>query len=388
MAKNISVGIDIGTQTTRVVVVEYVKGKPVPRILGTGKSESQGLRQGYIHDYEATIESIKKAVAEAEKNAGVTIKKAFVSIGGISLTSEMGHGYSIISRGDKEVTELDINKAIHESEDAIDISNKKIIHVIPVTYKLDGNEVLGNPEGMQGIKLEVKTLFVTAMERHIENLLGALAEAGIDVQDVIAAPIAASMVALTEKQKSVGCILIDIGAETVEIAVFENGTVLSLQVFPIGSMDITNDIALGFKIPLEDAEKLKRGNIVGEFPKKKLQEIITARATDIFEYVEAHLKKIKRNGLLPAGVIITGGGSNILEIEELSKKILRLPSRKGNALIFQAKKGSGDASWLVALGLCVVGRRFYDQDYTQETLSKTFSGIKKFFKSLSKQLLP
>lgn len=387
MARNIVVGIDIGSSTTRVVVTEYRQRGAPPRILGTGTSESRGLRQGYITQLDDTVKSIKKAVAEAEKNSRVKITQAFLSIGGVTLGSEIAHGSAVISRADKEVTELDVNKAINESEENLQIINKKIIHVIPVLFKLDGKEVLGDPQGMQGIKLEVKTLFVTSLEQHLDNLITAVRRIGVEVVDVIASPLAASMVALSEKQKSVGCILVDIGAETVAIAVFENGTVTSLHVFSIGSTDITNDVALGLKIPIEEAEELKLGRITSDYPKKKLDEIIEARLSDIFELIENHLKKINRNGLLPAGVIIIGGGSNVDLIEDLSKKILKLPSKIGRAKLFaNAKHKVRDSSWFVALGLCIAGRRFYSQSYSGGT--PLWQSIKRFFSSIGRQLLP
>ncbi len=160
---------------------------------------------------------------------------------------------------------------------------------------------------------------------------------------------------LTKAQKRAGCVLANIGAETVSIVVFENNTPISMKVFPIGSTDITNDIALGLKIPLEEAEKLKRGHSAGvTYSKRKLDEIVGARLSDIFELIDAHLKKIKRDGLLPAGIIITGGGSGIATIQDLAKASLRLPSRI--ATLDPGQNGKvRDASWAVAYGLCMWG---------------------------------
>ena len=386
MSRNILVGIDVGTHATRVAVVEYKKGKS-PRVIGTGTSASRGMRQGYITNIDSAAKAIKRAFDAAEKSSGVRIKQAFLSIGGITLDSEVSRGGAVISRADKEVTDLDISKAITESEENLQMINKKIVHEVPILFKLDGKEVLGDPRGMQGIKLEVKTLFITCLEQHLDDLITAVNRAGVEVTDVIASPIAASMVALSEKQKSVGCILVDIGAETVGIAVFENGTILSLHVFAIGSTDITNDVALGFQIPLEEAEEVKIGTITRDYSPKKLEEIIEARLTDIFELIESHLKKISRNGLLPAGVIITGGGANIHMIEELSKKMLGLPTKIGEDKIFSnSKNKSRDSLWFVALGLCIAGRRFYKGSYSGGP--SPWQSIKRFFSSIGRQLLP
>ena len=357
MARNIIAGIDVGTHTIRVVVSELVRGNGAPHIIGTGLAESKGLRHGYIVNERDAVESISAAIRTAQKSSGVAIKNAYLSIGGISLESLTSNGTTVISRADSEVTDLDIDKILKSSEDNLpNIQNKKIIDTIPVTFKLDGKEVLGKPQGMKGTKLEVRTLFITCLEQHLNDLVHAVEEAGVDVIDYVAAPIAASLIALSKKQRVVGCVLVNIGAETVSLAVFDDDTPISLQVFPIGSTDITNDIALGLRIPLEEAERLKLGSLSDNHSKKKLDEIIEARLSDIFDLVEAHLKKIGRNELLPAGVIITGGGAGIGTIEDLARAALKLPSKIAAPLLLTNQKGQvRDSSWFVAYGLCVYG---------------------------------
>jgi cell division protein FtsA len=249
------------------------------------------------------------------------------------------------------------------------ILNKKIIHSIPLQYKVDGKATLGKPEGMKGSKFEVKMLYITCLEHHLNDIIQAVEEAGVSVEDVMAAPIAASLITLSKSQKMAGCVLANIGAETVSIAVFENNAPASLEVFPIGSTDITNDIALGLKVPLEEAEQIKIGAITGSsFPRRKLEEIVQARLSDIFELIEAHLKKIGRNGLLPAGIIITGGGSGLTNIEELAKASLNLPSRLGTFHFAREEKSFRDSTWAVAYGLCVFGTHA-DEDAPIDTSS-------------------
>src|ERR1035437_7050335 len=199
-------------------------------------------------------------------------------------------------------------------------------------------------------------LFIPCIDHHLNDILESVEGAGIRVEDVMAAPVAASLVTLTKSQKIAGVVLCNIGAETVSIAVFENSVPVSLEIFPIGSTDITNDIALGLKVPLEEAEQIKIGAITGSsYPRKKLEEIITARLSDIFELIEAHLKKIGRNGLLPAGVIITGGGSGLNSINEIAKASLQMPSRIGTIGVLDGKSSFKDATWAVAYGLCIWG---------------------------------
>ncbi len=390
MAKrNITCGIDVGTHTTRCVIVLYGKENPNPVVIGTGHADTSGVRLGYITNIENVTKSIKQAISSAEKMAEVKIKRAYISIGGISLGSEITLGTAIISRADKEVTNLDITKAMAECEENLQLLNKKIIHIIPFQYKLDGKEVHGKPEGMKGIKLEVRTLFVTALKQHMDDLVTAITLSGIEVVDIVASPIATSMMMVTEKQKAAGCALLDIGAETVSLAVFENNTLISMQVFSIGGMDITKDVALGFRIALDEAEGVKTGSVVGDFPKKKVEEIIEARLGDIFELVENHLKRLRRNGLLPAGIIITGGGSHIHKIEEIAKTILKIPARVGpsDASINTRFKVS-NASWYTVLGLALSSSTHGSMDDVHSSIGDNINQVRSFFKSLLSQLLP
>ncbi|MBP7007116.1 MAG: pilus assembly protein PilM [Candidatus Pacebacteria bacterium] len=387
MIRNISIGIDVGTTTTRVVVGEFLKGEKNPKILGIGEAPTLGMRHGYVTHDGLVTDSIKKAVAIAENSSGIKIKKAFISIGSVTLRGDTSSGSTIISKADGEVTTLDVTKAIEDSENNLTLGNKKIIQVFPISFKLDGKEILGRPEGMRGTKLEVKTLFATCGSQHLEDLLSSVAEAGVEPIDVIATPIAGSMVALTERQKVVGSLLVNIGSETVSIAVFENGSPIALHTFSIGSSDITNDIALGLKISLEEAESLKLGNLPEKYPKKKLDEIMEARLSDIFELIENNLRKIKRNELLPAGISFIGGGAMIPKLEELSKSELSLPSRVGTNEIFASMKTKlKDPSWFVALGLVLYKKEGIG--YQEGSSGSIMKDIKNTIKSITRQLLP
>lgn len=386
---NFNVGIDIGTEATKVVVLGVNKDTNYPSLLATGSAETEGMRLGYITNIDQVAESIKKAIKQTENILGAKVHRAYVSIGGISLSSSISVGSVIISRADQEITQLDVSKALVSSEENLELANKKIIHIIPIGYKLDGKEIFGRPEGMHGIKLEVKTLFVTCLKQNLEDLITALGLANIEAIDVIASPIALSGILLNTKQKTAGCALVDIGAETVSVSVFENNLLISLQVFPIGSMDITKDIALGFRIALEEAESVKLGSVTGgDYPKKKVDEIIEARLGDIFELVENNLKKIRRNELLPAGVIITGGGAHIIRIEEIARKQLNLPAKVGpidNTINNRLKVK--DATWYSAFGLALLNP-LNRNNYTQNSVMDSVKQIKGFFKSVLSQLLP
>jgi len=372
---------------TRVVVGEFLKGEKNPRVIGMGENTTLGLRHGYVVNSDLAKTSIKNAVAQAEKSSGIKIKRAFVSLSGTTLRGEMSSGGTIISKADGEVTNLDIGKALQNCEDNLSLGNKKIIHTYPISFRLDGKEILGRLEGMRGTKLEAKALFITYSIVHLEDLLEVIAEAGVETINVIASPIAINNLVLSEKQKIVGVALVNIGDQTTSISVFENGLLVSIYTFSIGSSDITNDIALGFKIPLEKAEDLKFGNVGEEFSKKKLNEIIEARLCDIFESIENNLKKIKRSELLPAGIVFVGGGANIPGLIELSKSILKLPSSIGTTEIFgNTKTKLRDSSYFTALGLLTSGKN--GADYSESSLKNILKELKNIVKSSLKQLMP
>lgn len=360
MAERIITGIDVGTYHVKVAVARLnknAKGQVKPEIIGTGLAESRGLKSGYILQESEVARSIKSALAQAEKNAGVSIKRAHVGIGSIGLEEIYSHGEIIPARADSEVTSIDLEKVMQDSEDRIldHIPNRRILHSIPLRYTIDGTEVMGRPHGLKGTKLEVDSLFITTYEQHVNDLITTIEGLGVYVEDVIASPLAASFVMLSKVQKRAGCVLCNIGAETTSIVVFEDSTPISLKIFPVGSSDITNDIALGLRLPLEDAEKIKRGAMTSAtYSKKKLDEIIKERLETIFGLVDSQLKKIKRDGLLPAGVILTGGGATVSGTVEVAKTTLNLPARIATLDIGKSSKIK-DASWATAYGLCMWG---------------------------------
>jgi len=370
------------------VVGEFSKGEQNPKIIGVGESPTFGLRHGYITNSALATNSIKSAVAMAERTSGIKIKRAFVSLSGATLRGEISSGGTIVSKADGEVTGLDANKALADCEDNLNLGNKKIIHSFPISFRLDGKEVQGRLEGMRGTKLEAKALFVTYSVVHLEDLLSVIAEAGVETLDVVASPVAESSLALSERQKIVGVALVDIGDQTTSLSVFENGLLMSVHTFSIGSAEITNDIALGFKIPLEKAEELKLGKGDDEeFSKKKLEEIIEARLCDIFESIENNLKKQKRSELLPAGVVFVGGGANTSGLVELSKSILKLPSSLGTTEIFgNAKIKFRDPAWFNVLGLLYSGNDA--SGYSEGSFGNLLKDLKNTLKSSLKQLLP
>ncbi len=393
MSRKIAVGIDIGTYQIKVVVAENAQsGKEFPRVLGIGFAESRGLRHGYVINVQDAVKSLGQAIAQAEKTSDHTIRRAFLSVSGIGVESVTSTGSVMVSRGDSEIDELDLGK-VHEACEkeipSVSIVNRKIIHPIPLQYKLDGKFVLGgSPVGLRGNKLECKMLFITCLEHHLNSLIEVVEESGVEVIDVMASGMAASIATLSKSQKIAGCALANIGAETLTLVVFDENKPQSFEVFQVGSTNITNDIALGFKVSLDEAEHMKIGGITHfNFPRKKLDDIIEARLEDMFDLIDSHLKKIGRAELLPAGVILTGGGSATSRIDEIAKAYLRLPAKV--AVVHTgdpAKSPFKDSSWSVAYGLCVWG--LSTDDAGSVKIGKIAKGLQGKVSGFFKQFLP
>ncbi|HEY0980127.1 MAG TPA: cell division protein FtsA [Candidatus Paceibacterota bacterium] len=385
MKQSLSVGIDIGSSMTRVVVTEYASPDGGhPRIVALGTAETRGVRHGYTINKDDATASLMIAVREAERELGSRIKTAAISISGIGLQSMYANGSTVASRADGIISKLDIEKAIQDAESQIDLKNKSILHAFPVLFKVDGKELPTRPDGMQGLKLEVKVLFITAFQQHLDDILSVVTDAGIKVTSFTATPIAPQKLLLTDLQRNFGCALIDIGAETVSVSVYENNTLTTLHVFGIGSLDITKDIALGLRITPEEAESIKLGTVSFQtVPKKKLDEIIEARLSDIFELIDKYFKKIGRSGLLPAGAIIIGGGSLGPMIEPVAKAMLKIPVRMGHVDIPSTKGPIKDPRYLLAYAIATNNTELGKHARSNSGDNDGFlSVIKDFFKQL------
>ena len=387
MKQIITVGIDIGTSTTRVVVcVEEPQG--TSRIIGFGIAATAGVRHGYIVNRDDALISLRKALRDAEVQSGIKIRQATIAIGGVGLDAQYGVGTSIVSRADAIIGKVDIEKAISDAEASLDLKNRAMLHAYPVSFKIDGKEFPVRPEGISGLKLEVRTLFITCFQQHLDDLLGVMGDAGVKVLGFTATPIATHHLLLTDLQRNFGCALIDIGAETVSVAVFENNTLISLHVFDIGSLNITKDLALGLRITPEEAESIKTGVVhFQNVPKKKIEEIIDARLSDIFELIDKYLKKMGRSGLLPAGAILIGGGSHLYNIESVAKAMLKIPVRSGFTELPGSKGVIKDQNLLVAYAVATPQSDGSSKGQTQQS-SSDGEGFLSVIKAFFKQLMP
>lgn len=402
MSSQIVVGLDIGTSAVKVIVAkESNNAGRMPEVIGYGQNEANGLRHGYITNRKEAILSVRKAIRKAEKSSRFRIKQVFLSVGGIGLSSYKSKGSTMITRADSEVTEIDVDKATEEAMNQIPkqyIMNRRVVHNIPVEFYLDGTPTLGSPVGLKGVRLESEVLFITSLEHHISELIDVVEESGLEVIDAMAAPLASSLVTLTKAEKIAGCAMVNIGSETLSIVVYEDDKPISLEVFKIGSNDITNDIAIGLKVDLDEAEQIKKDRDQGEthgHPENKLDKIVSSRLSDMFELVDAHLQKIGKKGLLPAGIIITGGGSRVTTIEDIAKAYLELPSKMANVgckIDDKDCKGNvkiKDASWAVAYGLCLFGLNADDSGFVKgSSIGKLFRAIFRNIGRFFKRFLP
>jgi len=387
MARNISVGIDIGTYSTNTVVLELEQFGKAPKILALNSVASSGLRKGNVHDIKEAAKSIKESVRAVEKTAGFPARRVYASIGGENLTSVISKGMVAVSRADSEITDNDIKRAVSNSETNLSrMANKSILHTVPLCFKIDNEPAGKNPVGMKGGKLEVDTLFITTLTQNLNNLIKSFEIAGLTVLDVVASPIAAGYALMDKKQKEAGSILLDIGGGTVSLAVFEEGLPLSVNCFPFGSDNITNDIAVINQMPLEQAEKLKHEFLKEDVKtdratQRKLTEIIEARLSDAFELTSSHLRKIGKERTLPGGAILTGGGVNLPIVADFAKNHLKMNAEIGVCSLFESReKRFFDSKWAVALGLAMLG--------LNETSIKTGGKIKETIKSMFKLFMP
>lgn len=345
------VGIDIGSLMVRVVVAQPAPAdqeQTMPTILGAAFEPTEGMQKGVISDVEAAVKSISRALDRAERISGVPIEHAYVSINGSHIMSQNSRGVIAVSRADGEITSDDVTRVINAAQAISLPSNREILHVLPQDFVVDGQEHIHDPVGMTGVRLEVDTHIIEGSAPFIKNLTKAVNQAGVHVEDFVFAPLAAAQAVLDKRQKELGVALVDLGAGTTSVVVYEENTLLHTAVLPLGSGHITNDIAIGLRTSIDVAEAVKQQHgtalvdevkesedilIEGEgteqesVSRKEVATIIRDRLDEIFSFIDRELSSIHRSGLLPAGIIFTGGGSELPGVVELAKKRLRLPAR-------------------------------------------------------------
>lgn len=409
MAKNIITGIDIGNFAIKTVMA-HASGSSRPQIIGVGVSPSNGLRKGIVVDAEEAAENIKNSLVQAETVAGLKIKRAYVSISGAHVRGQVSRGVIAVSRADNEISEHDIQRVITAASTISLPPNREIIHVLPKKFIVDGQEFIKNPAGMTGIRLEADVTIIDALSPYLKSLAKIVNANNVEVAEFVFAPLAAAQAVLNKKIREHGALSLDIGGGLCNLAVYEEGDLIYTASLPIGSKNITNDLAIVIKTSLENAEriKLEHGFIGNEFytkkdiidlsglteeenlavPKKVIGDVISDRVSEIVELVLSELKKINRAGLLPGGVTVSGGGSKLTGLTAYVKEKLKLPARtlsnyELDGLIDQIN----DPSFAVAVGLMLWGvenefrgkeEKFYDKFGTKNLADKIKNWLKNF----------
>lgn len=376
--------LDIGSAKIRsvVAVVDGEKDQSVPNVIGVGLSPSLGMRKGHVIDVEELIHNIISALEDAERMAGVPINHVFVGMSGAHIESFDSRGVIAISGA--EITMEDVARVLDAAQAVSIPANRRILHIEPKAYAVDEQQGIKNPVGMTGIRLEVEAHIITGHIQHVKNLEKCVDQAGVDIDDLVPATIAASEAVLTKRQKELGVVVIDIGAGCVSMSVFEEGTILHSVCLPIGGESVTNDIAIGLRTSIDTAEKIKIefGSVLPQeiaeremidlstvskvdtqtVSKRYLAEIMQARYFEIFSLAKEQLKAIGRSGMLPAGALLTGAAVKAPGVLDLARDVLGLPVQMG----FPVDVGGviekvDDPAYATALGTLVWGMREGDR---------------------------
>ncbi len=407
-------GLDIGTSAIRAVQGKINSEDGVLNVIGIGEGESAGMRKGVLVDIEDAVSGISSVLEKVERMTGVPIESAYVSVSGSHITTLASHGVIAVSRADGEISEADVVRCVDASQAISVPPNREILHVFPKSFTLDGQSGIRDPLGMSGVRLEVDTLIVQAGLPFVRNLTRCIAQAGLEINDLVLAPLAASQCVLTKRQKDLGVALVDLGGGTTSLAVYEEGDLLHSAVLPVGNQHITNDLAIGLRSSIETAERVKLmyghtdPKVVGKLDEIDLSkidehekesvsrsyvaEIMEARLEEIFSMVAKELKTIGRDGKLPAGVVITGGGSRLPGIVDFAKKELRLPVSLGKPQnITTVIDKLDDPTYATAVGLLLWGQAFgnaggFSSGNILSSVKKVFSHpsaekVKKWLKS-------
>jgi len=344
------VGIDVGSSKVCTLVGE-VRGEGDLRIIGVGLVPSRGLRKGVVVNVAEATTAIAASVEEAERTSGYQIERAYVGFSGTHVSSQNSRGVVAISRREEGITPEDVERVLDAAAAVAIPHNRELVHVIPRHYIVDGQEGVRDPVGMHGFRMEVEAHLVTGSSSAIQNLIKCVTGAGVEVDDVVLSSLAAADAVLAENEREMGVVLVDMGGGTTDIAIFINGTVWHAVTLGIGGEYITNDVAIGLRLPTQTAEAVKvryghaRAMQVGpeerfqaepfgdgppqSLPRWKLAEIIEARVEEMFGLVGQEIKRSGYDGLLPAGVVLCGGVAMLPGVRELSREVLGLPVRIG-----------------------------------------------------------
>jgi cell division protein FtsA len=347
------VGLDVGTSRVRVILAE-VAGPEQIEVVGIGTSESKGLRKGMVVNVDSAVESIKRAVEIAEQMCGLTIEQVYVGLAGAHIKGYNSRGVVAVSRRNREIGVDDIKRVIEQASAVSVPSDREIIDVVPQEFTVDEQDGIGDPLGMLGMRLEVAVHIVTSPITAKQNIVTSVNRSGMIVLDTILEPLAATEAVLTEDEREYGTALIDIGGETTNLAIYQRGAIRHTAVFPVGGNHFTNDIAVGLRTPVPEAERIKRqsgcalshllnenerqsmleipsvgGHAARPLSRYTLCEILQPRAEEIFCQIQEEIQRMGFDRQISSGVVLTGGGCMLPGVPEIAEQILDLPARRG-----------------------------------------------------------
>ena len=397
-------GLDIGSSHVRCVIGLAQEDNPLPSVVGLGEAPNRGVRKGIVVDIEETVSAITRAVEEAERISGLNINHASVGVNGSHLLTVGSHGVIAIGAAPRDINEEDVSRA-EEAAMVMQLPpNREIVQAFARSYQIDGQDHIKDPVGMSGLRLEVEMGLVTAATPFIKNMTRAVHQAGINPDNLVANPLAAAQIVADKERREQGVVVIDIGASTTGLAVFEEGELLQVAVLPVGAAHITNDLAIGLRTEIETAEKLKLEHVNanpkharadrdltikelnGEeltVPYHQIDSIAKARLAELFSLINKELGKIKRDGLLPGGAILCGGGANLSGITELAKQSLRLPARVGvPAGFYGIIDKISNPRYATALGLLMANASFEPSSHAFGSVLAMLSSSKNLVQKL------
>jgi cell division protein FtsA len=375
--RNVVASIDVGTTKICTILADVSDGGS-PRVVGVGISPSKGLHKGLVVNINEARESIRESVRKAEQASNYKVESAYVGVTGRHVASMNNRGVVAITRNDRVVRPDDLKRVLTAAQSVKTAGDRKLLHVIPRSYAVDGQPGVKNPVGMHGFRLDVETHVITAAVTSIQNLVKCIRSIGIDIEDLVLEPLASSEAILTDDEKQVGVIMADIGGGTTDVAVFRDGSIWHTSILPVAGYQLTRDVAIGLGLPFEIAEEMKKkyGSVMPVYEGnpdtapaiskdghgvsyQDLCDIIRARVEEILKLILLEMPSSDYEALVPAGLVLTGGSANLSGISALGRDILRLPVRVGAPNDINGIADSlRDPAYATSVGLLLWGAKY------------------------------
>ena len=399
--KNLIVGLDIGTSKIVVIVAELLPEGAV-KVIGLGQHISRGLKKGVVVNIESTMQSIQRALEEAELMADCKINNVFTGIAGSHIKSLNSHG--MVKIKDAEVSQMDVDRVVETARAIALPADQQILHILTQEFIIDGQEDVREPLGMSGMKLEVKVHIVTGAVAAAQNIVKCIKRCGIEVTDLILQPLASSLAVLTEDEKELGVCLVDIGGGTTDIAVFKQGAIRHTAVVPIAGDQMTNDIAVAFRTPTQSAEDIKikhgcalrqladprevvevpgvDGRDARQLSVQTLAEVLEPRIVELYELVLSELRRSGMEDMIASGIVITGGSAMMRGMVELGEEIFHMPVRMGlPRYVGGLSVVVSNPRYATGVGLVLMGKQQLERHLTGQLESTSFGRMLEKMKS-------